>query len=188
MIIISVTFIFLVLGLFIQLFKNKFNYKPIFWAKILYFSSVTFIFSYYLGLTVVQYFVWKNGGSPTIYFLPPYENIFYLINYHFIRFGLYYLISLIVSFMFLYFARHYNKNLGERFFQKEEIYLGALTIFLLGNFHWNFGWLWYLILVCFVSLLISLIREKVLKIKERLPLYYLWLPVGILVIIINILI
>lgn len=176
----------LILGLVIQFFCKKSSSRSEFFGKILFFGSTFFIFLYYLFLTVNQYFAWKNGGSSFIYFLPPHKSIFYLLNHHFIRFGLYYLISFGVALLFLYIAKKYNRKMSHRFFENEELYFGALSILLLGNINWSWGWCWYLLIIFIFSLFISLIREKFLGIKERLPLYNLWLPIAILVILINV--
>ncbi len=176
------------LGLVIQVFWERSSARSEFWVKFLFFGSSGMVFLYYVFLTVAQYFIWKTNGTPFVYFLPPYENIFYLLNHHFIRFGLYYLISFGVAILFLYLSKKFNRKKGFRFFENEEPYFAALSIFLLGNPNWYWGWVWYLLLMAVISLSISFVREKFFGIKERMPLYSLWLPVGILVILINIVI
>ena len=175
----------LFLGLTIQISRKRFGSYVKRWTKFLFFSSAIAVLLYYIFLTVAQYFVWKISGPPFIYFLPPHESIFYLLNYHFIRFAFYYLISFGVALLFLHFTRKYNRKLGYRFFEDEEPYFGALSIFLLGNSNWYWGWVWYLAAVFLLSAAISFIRERFLNKKERLPLYHLWLPTAILVIIVQ---
>jgi hypothetical protein len=176
----------LVLGLAVQIFRNKPERKKKFWVCSFFWVSVAAVFIYYILFTVLQYFIWKNGGKPFIYFLPPHESIFYLLNYHFIRFLLYYLISFGAAFLFLYFTKRYNRKMGFKFFEDEEPYFGALSVFLLGNPSWPWLWIYYLGAVLFLSFIFSFFRNYFLKKKERFPLYHLWFPVAILVIIINV--
>jgi len=176
------------LGLIIQVFYERSSARSKSWVKFLFFGSAGAVFLYYVFLTVAQYFVWKTNGAPYVYFLPPHKSIFYLLNHHFIRFGLYYLISFGIAVLFLYFSKRFNKKKGFKFFESEEPYFGALSIFLLGNPNWYWGWVWYLLLIAVFSLSFSFVREKFFGIKERMSLYSLWLPVGILVILINVVI
>ena len=178
------------------------------WALII---SVTAVFIYWTYLTYAQYIAWRDGGPPLSYFVPPYKSPLYVIGYHFIRFGLYYLLSLAASLVFLVWTKRANRRFGYRFFEDEEPYLGALAIFLLGFPELRFAWLYYLILFFSVYLFIHLFliaRFYLIKRKSlintdkklintdkkplidtdkhpRVPMYYLWLPLAILVILIK---
>ncbi len=174
------------MGLTIQVFSEKSSRKSKLLAKSLFFSLAGAVFVYYLVLTFLQYLVWKGGGEPFIYFLPPYESIIYLLNYHFIRFLLYYLISFGAALLFLRFAGRYNRKMGFRFFEDEEPYFGAVSIFLLGNPAWSWSWVYYIAAVLLISVILSLLKGHFSKRKERFPLYHLWFPVAILVIMINV--
>lgn len=151
--------------------------------KFIFFSAICAIFFFYIYLTYAQYLVWKNDPGIGQYFVPPYESITYVISYHFARFLLYYLISLFVASIFLLAAKHYNRKFQNKFFENEEPYLAALSIFLLGNPAWHYAWIYYFIAVMVMAAIFSYIFVNLLKKMERFPLYYLWLPTAILVII-----
>ncbi len=153
-------------------------------SQILFFIVIVIVIVYYAYLTYSQYLLWRDSSGIAKYFVPPHRSIIYVIGYHFIRFALYYAISLLIAFVFLVSAKHYNKKFGGRFFEPEEPYLGALAIFLLGNREWNYAWILYLISLLVFSALGSAIFCNWLKKIQRFPLYWLWLPVGILAIII----
>jgi len=178
----------IVLGLGIQFLGSKSSRKSESLCRLLFFGSAGFVLLYYIILTTFQYFVWKNGGEPFVYFLPPYESIFYLLNYHFIRFLLYYLISFAAALLLLYFVRRYDRKMGFRFFEKEEPYFGAVSIFLLGNPAWCWSWVYYVAGVLLLSVVISLIRGHISRKEERFSLYHVWFPTAILVIIIQVLV
>ncbi|MEK7086741.1 MAG: hypothetical protein AAB935_00590 [Patescibacteria group bacterium] len=152
----------------------------------MFFCAIVAVCVYYFYLTYARYQLWKNDTDGIGKFLvPPHKSITYVIGYHFIRFGLYYVISLVVALIFLWAAKYYNKKFGGRFFEPEEPYFGALAIFLLGNGEWHYGWIIYFVLMLLVSVVGSLIYTKILKKNERFPMYWLWLPMGILAIIVN---
>lgn len=170
-------------------------------------GAVLFIIGYYGYLTYGQYLLWRSG-PPTIFFLPPYRGIGYLFGYHLTRFLLYYIVSLIIGVGLILLAHYGNKKFGEKFFDAEEPYLGALAIFLLGNRAWlsGFAWIFYFLGLAGLYLLVHIfllakggIRKKrkavgdfssgnegarILK-KEaaRVPLYWFWLTSAIVVMI-----
>lgn len=198
---------------------QKFKILPLVkWALII---SAAAVFLYWLYLTYAQYIAWRDGGPPLSYFVPPYKSPLYVIGYHFIRFGLYYLLSFTASVAFLVWTKRANRRFGYRFFENEEPYLGALAIFLLGFPEWRFAWLYYLILFFSVYLFIHLFliaRFYLIKRKSlintdplrqsyseaskklintdkkplidtdkhpRVPMYYLWIPLAVLVILVK---
>lgn len=142
--------------------------------KISYFASALFPFLYYVYLTYAQYAEWKGESGPAKYLVPPYMSSGYVIRYHFIGFYMYYLISLAVSLIFLFAAIKLNKKFGEKFFENEEPYLGALAINLTGTP----GFVVYLVVLFVAQLLSTLIRWVITRKNERVPFYYLWLPAG----------
>lgn len=148
---------------------------------------LVFVILSYGYLTYKQYTGWLNAGPPSSYLLPPYQSVEYLLGYHATRFLLYYGISFTIASIFFVTARFYNEKHDELFFEPEEPYLGALVIFLLGNPEGNYLWTWYLVALLGVYLLWHFIEKEVKnqKSETRLPLYYLWLPVSILVILIR---
>lgn len=154
-------------------------------SRVLFVIVIVIVIVYYAYLTYAQYSVWKNSDGVAKYLVPPYKSIAYVLGYHFIRFALYYAISLFIALLFLWAAKHYNKKFGGRFFEPEEPYLGALAIFLLGNGGWNYAWIQYLAGVLIFSVLGSLIYTYLLKKNGRFPLYWLWIPTAIVVIIVS---
>ncbi len=168
---------------FIQIL-NKTNrtyrtYKYVFWAAALA------VLLYYFYLVYAQYLAWRDGGELLKHLVPPYQSITYVFGYHFTRFFLYYLISFAAAAAFLYAAKYFNKKHGFRFFENEEPYLGALSIFLLGNPLWRYAWIYYLIALLALAVIGSLVISHLLKKSERFSLRYLWLPVALLVILIR---
>ena len=153
-------------------------------TKILFLGAIGFVLIYFFYLVYAQYLVWRDSDNFTKFLVPPYKNITYVIGYHFMRFALYYAISLVMALIFLWATKYYNKKFGGKFFEPEEPYLGALSIFLLGNREWNYGWILYLVLLLVFSAVGSAIFCNWLKKMERFPLYWLWLPTAILAIIV----
>ena len=92
-----------------------------------------------------------------------------------------YLISLALSFLFMWIATAYNKKYDERFFEKEEIQMGGLSLLLVGHP----GWILYFPSVIFVYLLTHIYHQLIRKTDERLPVYHLWVPIAIFVILIS---
>jgi len=91
-----------------------------------------------------------------------------------------YLVSLVFALVFMWAAAFYNKKYDERFFEKEEIKLGALSILLVGHP----GWIFYFPSVIFVYLLVHIYYQLRGMKNERIPAYHLWVPVAIFVILI----
>lgn len=130
-----------------------------------------------------QYQFWSRD-EVSQFLLPPYQSINYFIFYAIARFFAPYLISLAVAILFLFSAKALNKKYQERFFKPEEPYFGAIAIFLTGHP----GWLFYLVILIFIYLVLhlSLVIGQLSIVKgNRISLYYLWLPTGIFVIIIQ---
>lgn len=97
---------------------------------------------------------------------------------------MYYLIAFVFALLLVVSMRRLNKKSGEKFFEAEEPYWGALSVFLLGDPAWNYAWIYYVVALLVVLLFSSFIVSRVLKKRERVSLYWLWLPVAILVILI----
>ena len=148
--------------------------------KSLFWLAAVFVFLLYFYLVYAQFIAWRDGGELLKRLVPPYQSVTYVFGYHFTRFALYYLISFAASVLFLSAVTFLNKKFNEKFFEKEEPYLGAIAIFLLGNPLWRFAWIYYLIALLAVAFVGSLVVSHVLKKSERFSLYYLWLPVAIL--------
>jgi len=92
-----------------------------------------------------------------------------------------YIISLILALFFMWIATWYNKKYDERFFEKEEIQMGGLSLLLVGHPSWIF----YFPLVIFVYLLSHIYYQLRHGSGNRLPAYHLWVPIAIFVILIS---
>lgn len=77
--------------------------------------------------------------------------------------------------------RALNKKFGERFFEEEEPYLAALSIFLTGHP----GWLVYLVVLITMYFLLHTTYYLLQRKTARLPLYRLWAPIAFFVILLN---
>ena len=109
-------------------------------------------------------------------------SVNYFIFYAITRFFAPYLISLISALIFLILAGKFNKKHDEKFFEREELWLGALALFLTS---WP-GAFFYFIGLILVYLIIHIILSLIYSFSPlRVSLYYLWMPTAIFVIIIN---
>ncbi|MEX2436658.1 MAG: hypothetical protein WD471_00665, partial [Candidatus Paceibacterota bacterium] len=126
---------------------------------------------------------WQSMGPPISFLAPPYGSFLYAFGYHFIRFFLYYLITFVVSLIFLTYSKKLNKESNELFFEKEEPYLGATSILLLGSTGLSFGWVYYLLGVILIPFLINSYKFIFKKKDSKFSLRFLWLPVAILILI-----
>jgi hypothetical protein len=111
--------------------------------------------------------------------LPPYQSINYFYAYAGYHFFAPWLISLAAAIVISRLAGILNSKYGERFFENEEIWLMRLGIFLTGYP----GFLFYLVLVLLAGVALSSVYT-ILK-RGRAPLYYVWLPLAIIVLIIK---
>lgn len=136
---------------------------------------------YALGLfyiSYLQYSAW-HLGELTRLFLPPHQKWSYFFFYVGTRFWAPYVISFVVAILFLAAAHWANRKYHERFFEREEIYLAATCIFVVGYP----GVLLYipLVLVAYIcAQLFSALRSEGLS---RIPMYHLWVPLAMSVII-----
>ena len=126
----------------------------------------------------LQYQVFQKGligpvlgsGGGTIWFLS------------YIRFHIWntYLISFLASILFFFIAKWLNARRGGQLFYDEEFLIGSTVFFLVGYP----GVLLYLALLLFSGVIGSSISSFLTKKKELFPLYFLWSPLGIFVILI----
>ena len=169
-------FFYAVLGILsavfgLQILKRSLALKfirPIFWA------SAVFILAYLVYLSYLQYQAFQGG--PLGLTLNTVSGIKWFFGYARLHFWNQYLVSFIAALGIFAFAKYLNKKRGEIFLEKEEIYLGALGVFLVGYPAFFF----YIILVLLASALASAI---LLKKGERMPLYYFWMPTAIAVLL-----
>jgi len=155
--------------------KRPVIFKYLFWFVV---AVAVLIFIY---LTFLQGEIWRQ--SPLFRFLvPPFKPPLFVIVYNITHLGINYLISLGAAFIFLILAIKANLFFHKRFFEDEEPYLGALSIFILSHPFF----LYYLTSVLGLGLLSSVFVSLFKKQKVRLSFYHFWLPLAILVIIIRI--
>jgi len=153
--------------------------------RLVFIAAVFLVSAYFVYLVAAQYSMWSRDGSLGKYLVPPYKGIGYVVQYCFIRFGVYYAISLASALVFLFSAQKLNAKFGKRFFEPEEPYLGALAVFLLGNPAWRWAWIWYIGAMLVIATLVTSYHFLITKENRRFSLYRLWLPAALLVIIIN---
>lgn len=149
-------------------------------GKLIFVLAVAAIAGLGFYFTFNQYQAWL-GDPLTKFLLPPYQDINYFVLYSFIHFFAPYLISLIAGLLLFFIMRVLNKKFEERFFEKEEPYLAALSLFLVGHP----DWLVYIATLILVYLLIHASRFVIARQSERLPLYRLWAPIAFFVILLN---
>jgi len=152
--------------------------KTFVFFKTSFFLSLFLIFSYCFYLARKQFFAWYFS-FPANQLVPPYNEIWYFFHYSFTHFFMKYFISLLLSLAFFAFFSFWNKRHKGRFFEKEEFYIAALSIFVLPH------------PLCFIYLIaiftIGIIGSLILKLTSsrvnelRFPFYYFWLPVAIVV-------
>ena len=149
-------------------------------SKLIFAGSVFLMSLPLTYLSYRQYELWKNSGFGK-FFLPPFQTWNYFFLYAGTRFFAPYAISLAVAVLFLAGTYFLNHKFGERFFEKEEIYLAAISLFLVGYP----GLLIYAAL--FLLLYLSLHVFYSLKYPDlpRLSMYHLWVPLALFVIIVT---
>lgn len=148
-------------------------------ARLLFFLGIVFIAGWYCYLVYAQYAVWRAAGPPASFLVPPHRSIAYVFWYHYIRFGLYYSLSLAVSVLLLRGSLFADRIFGQRFFEPGEPYLAAVAVFLLGNAAWGYRWVYYIVAVLAVGLAGSFVLNRVLKRDEPFSFFYVWLPLAI---------
>lgn len=159
---------------------RPFSVNQLILIKRIFLFAILIIFSLLTYYSYRQYIVWASA-EPSKFLLPPYQSWNYFFGYVGLRFFSPYIISLVAAFAFLHIAKNLNKKFNERFFYEEEIWLGALALFLIG---WP-GALFYFIGLVSAYLIIHLFSFAVNRESLVISLYYLWIPIAIIVIIIN---
>ena len=143
-------------------------------VKKYFFFVVSAFFLFLVYLSYLQYQLWINDDLAK-FLLPPYQEFSYFLFYSFMRFFSPFLISFLASLLFIFLLRFFNKKYQERFFFEEEIYFGAIAVFLVGYP----GFIFYMILMLLLGIILTALK------KERASLFYFWIPVAIFVIIIS---
>ncbi len=164
------------LGLFFwQIYKRE-SFRHV--ARYARWGSTAVFFAIAIFWSVYQYFIWQADGFTRL-FLPPHQSITYFLGYIVSRLLGSLVIALIISLLFQFAASFFNRRLGERFFEQEEIHLCGMGILLCGYP----GLFVYIPLVLLAGLSLSVYYT--LAKKGRAPLYYFWLPAVIFAILIK---
>lgn len=139
------------------------------------FLGIFAILSYW---TFVQYRAWAEHPISK-HLLPPETPISYFIFYVGSRLVFPAMIALAAGMILWYVMRATNRRFGGRFFEDEEPILAATAALLVGYP----GFLLYIPLVLAAGVVISLAYH--LSGRARAPLYFLWLPLALIVILIT---
>jgi hypothetical protein len=150
--------------------------------KLIFITAIILVLVWSVFLSWQQYKIWASQEFTLIFI-----RFNYFFGYIFINFFLKSLIAFVAALIFLIAAFWLNKKFQERFFEKEEPYLGALAIFLVGQ-PW---WMYYIIIIGFIGVigtLFLILKPKTYNLKPnyRFPFYYFWLPIAIIFIVIKI--
>ncbi len=126
-----------------------------------------------------QVYIWMLQPMAK-YLVPPYASDWqYAIFYCFMNFFLPYVVSLSAAALFVLTAKFMNHKGKDRFFEKEEVWIGGTAIFLSGYP----GVMVYFLVLALFYLLIQVMNIIVKRKQEQVPLYHLWLPTAAFAII-----
>ena len=144
-------------------------------------SAVLIVLGFACFYSYQQYDFWKSNDLSKFY-LPPYQSLDYFVFYIRMKFFNPYIISFVMAALGLLAAKAMNKRYQDRFFEKIEPYLMAISMFMVGHPMWFF----YLIILLILVLIIQLFNTiRYSLVASRLSLYYLWLPAAIFTILIS---
>ena len=153
--------------------------KEKFLKLILYIFSGVVIFQS-VFFTILNWWLWSQQGL-TQRFLPPHSPISYILKYswqHYWFESIVTIITAMIVFLGIYFL---NKKFEKNLFYNEEKYLAALGIL-------SVGWpncLIFLCLVLFLGVVLHLISFLFNKGRNRLPLFYFWIPCALLTLLLS---
>ena len=150
------------------------------YSKLFFFAIIAIIFSLGSYYSFRQYGDWLHDPLGK-FLLPPYQDPGYFAFYSLIHFFAPHLVSLVFALLILRITTTFNKRSGGIFFEKEEPYLAAVSLFLVGHP----GWLIYLIALILIYSLLHTAYYLLQRKTIRLPLYHLWAPTAFFVILIN---
>ena len=174
---IALFFIIAILGT--QIIKRSFlekNLKKIFWIPLVAIFSTSIVFS------VMQYQAWQQHELMRLA-LEGEGGLSYFFSFVFFNHFALYLLALgfagILA-LLMFFA---NKRVGERLFEREEIWIAFLAGFLVGFPGFLFFLAGILVAYLFTHFINAFLRKTVKS--GVIPLYYFWLPVYASVIIIS---
>jgi len=166
-------------GLIIYFFFKKHPPSVIILRKI-YFFYLFFLIFYALGLSGLNYYLWKSQEF-TNKFLPPFTPISYFFRYSFQYFYFEIILRIVFSLTIFFALDFFNKKFKEKFFYQEEKYLASLAILVLG---WPVSF-FYLFFVLFLGIIYHLILILFLKKNTRVSFLMFWPIVALLTLFLN---
>ncbi len=171
-------------SLYAERIEGRSSMRAVRYARYGLFAVGTIVFFTLAYFSREQFLLWQ-AGEITKYFLPPYRSMGYFFGYV----GRYvwapYALSVSAAIIAYVIARWANRRRGGVFFETEELYFLAAGIFLTGHP----GWVAYLIIVCALYVMISLVYFAFFRTQaclsgrqERISFYRLWLPCAVITI------
>ncbi len=125
-----------------------------------------------------QYFAFKNSDVG-IYLLPPYQQINQFF-FQYIDYRLIYpiIFPILIGLLFYFLTKIFNYFGQGQYFESEEPWMIFYAIIFVGH-PW---WIVYIFLIFIIGIILYLgqIFFKKINFGQRLPLYYLWLPLAII--------
>jgi hypothetical protein len=161
----------LAVTLFLQIFRRAFLKRAI---RLICLGVFVAVVGYWTYISVLQYQAF--GSGPLGYTLHTTEGIRWFFGYVRLHYWNTHLISLIASVLLILIGEYFHKKKGKVFFEDEELYVAALGIFLVG----------YPALFAYILLMLllpAIASAMFLKKGERMPLYYFWMPLAIILIL-----
>ncbi len=145
-------------------------------ASRIFLYSAGIVFAYLIYVGYLQFIAFQSG--PLDFTLGTKSGLSWFFGYVQLHFLNDYVISFLAAILFTLIGGFFNRKYHERFFEREELYLLALGILLVGYP----GFFFYIPLVLIASIVISafLVRRG-----ERLPLYHFWIPTAIAVLFVT---
>jgi hypothetical protein len=172
------SFLFLILSFLSYFLKEE---KRINYLGFLLVSLIlTFLFYSFL-LSLLQYFLWKNNNFSK-FLLPPYTPFSYFLNYVFFNFFrdlIFRLLGFLLVFNFLYLIFFTLKR--DPFYDDEKYFI--LLSSLLFSFPYNF---FFIFISFFILLLMATLSILFKKRKEYYSFRFFWLPLSLLILILEI--
>lgn len=166
-----IALLILVVGAGIEFLKRSWLTKS---ASRIFLYSAFAVGAYLIYIGFAQYKVFLQGPLKPI--IATWSGFMWFLGYVQLHFWNDYFVSFPFAILFLAIARYFNKKYNERFFEKEEPYLAATGILLVGYP----GFFFYVPAVLLLSIMGSAIFMKP---GERLPLYDFWMPTAIVVLL-----
>ena len=166
-------------GLLLYWILKKKLLKEKFLKLILYIFSGVIIFQSVFS-TILNWWLWSQQGF-TQQLLPPYSSISYVLKYSWQHYWFESIVTIITAAIVFFGIYFLNKKFEKNLFYNEEKYLAALGIL-------SVGWpncLIFLCLVLFLGVALHLISFIFNKRRNRLSLFYFWIPCALLTLLLS---